>query len=339
MPDLIPTPVTSPGAALMRLANGYQRSMALHAAASLGIADRLRDGSMTADALAADLGLHPGALYRLLRALAAEGVFHEDDARAFSLTEMGQCLRSDAATPVGQWATSIGRPYSWQPWACLADSIRTGGTAFEMLHGTDSWTYRAAHPEEGAIFDAAMTALSRDVARAVVAAYDFAPFTCVVDVGGGHGALLGAILAANPHLRGIVFDQAHVVQHAHPVVAALGVEDRCLLASGSFFDEAPEGDLILLKSILHDWDDRRAGAILTTCRKSLAKGGRLLVLERIVAPPNQGPDAKFTDLMMMVGPGGLERTEAEFAALFAAAGFRLVRVLPTASRLSILEAV
>ena len=328
-----------PAAALMRLANGYQRSMALHVVAALGIADRLRDGPQSADALAADLGLHAGALYRLLRALAAEGVFHEDSARSFALTDMGQYLRSDAETPIGPWAAFLGRPYIWQAWTRLSHSIQTGETAFQALHGTDVWTYRAAHSEEGAAFDAAMTAVSRDVARAAVKAYDFAPFTCAVDVGGGHGALLGAILAANPHLRGIVFDQSHVIEHAGPVIAGLGVADRCKLSPGSFFDEVPPGDLMVMKSILHDWDDEHAIEILRACRRSLSAGGRLLVLERIVAPPNQAPDAKFSDIMMLVGAGGLERTEAEFETLFAAAGFRLLRVIPTESRLSILEAV
>ena len=327
-----------PFASVLRLANGYQVSQALHVAAALGIADLLAAGPQASGDLAQATATHPEALYRVLRALASVGVFHEDTRRRFSLTAMGECLRSDAANPVGQWAAFIGRPYIWQAWSHLMHSVRTGETAFPSVHGCGVWEYRAAHPEEGAIFDAAMTALSQGVVAGVVAAYDFAPFSRVVDVGGGQGALLGGILAANPALRGVVFDQPHVVARARPELERLGVADRCEIVGGSFFEAVPQGDLLLLKAILHDWDDASARAILESCRRAVAPAGRVLAIERVLAGPNEGIEAKFADLNMLVGAGGRERTEQEFAALFASAGLRLTRVLPTGTRLSIVEA-
>ena len=159
-----------------------------------------------------------------------------------------------------------------------------------------------------------------------------------MDVGGGQGALLGHILAANAALRGMVFDQPDVVARARPELERLGVADRCEVVGGSFFDAVPHGDLLLLKAILHDWDDGSAGAILQACRRAMTPAGRMLVVERVLAGPNEGPEAKFADLNMLVGPGGWERTAQEFAALFASAGFKLVRVLPTSTRMAIIEA-
>jgi hypothetical protein len=187
---------------MMGLINGYQISRALHVTATLGIADLLRNGPRRSDALADSVEADRDALYRLLRALAAIGVFHEDADRTFSLTELGACLRSDAPEPVGPWAAHIGRPYYWQVWSHLLHSVRTGECAYPHVHGVSSWEYRLEHPEDNAIFNAAMTGNTRGVAEAVVAAYDFSPFARIVDVGGGQGQLLGSVLAANTHLRG-----------------------------------------------------------------------------------------------------------------------------------------
>lgn len=222
----------SPFASVMRLVNGFQISQAVHVVAVLGIADLLAAGPRTIDDLADATDTDAEALYRLMRALAAAAVFHKDAARRFSLGPMGECLRSDAADPAGPWAAFIGRPYIWQAWSHLMHSVRTDETAFPSVHGESVWEYRAAHPEEGAIFDAAMTALSKDVAAGVVAVYDFAPFSRAVDVGGGQGALLGGILAANPALQGVVFDQPHVVARARSELDRLGVADRCDVVAG-----------------------------------------------------------------------------------------------------------
>ena len=330
----------NPSVELTRLVNGYQVSQAIHVVATLGVADLLRGGPRTSDDLAFATDVHPRALYRVLRALAAVGVFREGEGRFFSLTPMGEGLCSDAADPVGPWAAFIGRPYCWQAWSHLLHSVRTGENAFQHVHGANVWEYRMQHPEEGAIFDRAMTGLSRGVAGAVVSAYDFARFGCVVDVAGGQGALLVAILAAHPGMRGILFDQPHVVSRAGEVLRTAGVADRCEVVGGSFFEAVPGGgDAYLLKAILHDWDDAEAIAILEACRRAMKPEAKLLVLERIIASPNESPDAKFGDLNMLVAPGGQERTGDEFATLFATTGFRLTAVVPTGTRLSVIEGV
>jgi O-methyltransferase domain/Dimerisation domain len=320
-----------PTVAMRRLANGYQVTQAIHVAASLGIADLLRDGPQDSETLAAATASHAPSLHRVLRALASVGVLHEDDDGGFALTAIGACLRSDAPEPVGGWAVFVGRPYHWQAWGALLHGVRTGENAFRSVHGTDVWDYRAADAEESAIFDAAMTAIMLRANRHVLAAYDFGRFATVVDVGGGRGAFLGAVLEANPGMRGILFDQPHVVEGAV-------VGERCEVVPGSFFDAVPEGaDAYLLKAVLHDWEDEDAVRILRRCRTAIPDHGALLVVERDLGAANENADAKLSDLNMMIGPGGRERTGAEFAALFAAGGFALERTTPTAIALSVFE--
>jgi hypothetical protein len=328
-----------PVTALQQLVGGYQVSQALHVAATLGIADRLGDGPQSCEDLAA-ADAHAPTLYRLLRALAAVGVFREEPDRRFALTPLGEGLRTDAPKPVGPMAVHIGQPSYWQAWGHLLHSVRTGENAFRALHGMDVWAYRARHPEAGARFDAAMTAGSRRVAGAVVGAYDFGSRRCVVDIAGGQGALLAAILTRHPHLRGVLFDQPHVVAGAGPVLQAAGVAGRCEAVGGDFFTaELPPGDLYVLSRIIHDWEDEPATALLRNCRRGLAADGRLLLVERVLAPPNEGAAGKFSDLNMLVSPGGRERSRDEFAALLAAAGFRLEAVHPTAADVEVVEAV
>jgi hypothetical protein len=320
-----------PTVALRRLVNGYQVTQAIHVAAALGIADLLRDGPRDSDALARDTATHAPSLHRVLRALAAIGVLHEDDDGRFELTAIGECLRSDAPEPVGGWAAFVGRSYHFHAWAALLHGVRTGESPFRSVHGTDVWDYRASHPEEGAIFDAAMTDIMRRANVHLLAAYDFGRFATVVDVGGGRGAFLRAVLDANPAMRGILFDQPHVV-------AGAVVGERCEVVGGSFFEAVPDGaDAYLLKAILHDWEDDDALAILARCRAAIPGHGALLVVERDLGAPNEDADAKLADLNMLVGPGGRERTREEFAALFAAGGFELVDATPSAIGLTVFE--
>jgi hypothetical protein len=319
-----------PWLALWRLVTGYQVTQAIRVAAVLGIADLLADGPRTSNELAAAAGADPDALYRLLRALASVGVVREEEGRSFALTELGVCLRADAPDSLAGWAAFVGAPYHWQAWSGLEHSVRTGENAFRHVHGTDPWTFRAQHPELSAGFDRAMTDLSRRVAAAVMVAYDFGRFGTVVDVGGGNGAFLATILAKHPTVRGVLFDQPHVVSGAPPILEAAGVADRYEAVGGSFFDAVPEGgDAYLLKSILHDWEDEDCVRILRTCRRAMAEGAALLVVERELGPPNAKPDGKFSDLNMLVGPGGRERAPEEYAALFAATGFRFVAFTPS----------
>jgi hypothetical protein len=329
---------SSPSAALRRLVNGYQVSQAIHVAATLTVADLLRDGPRVSDDLAAATASHPDALYRLLRALASIGVFHEDAGRRFSLTALGECLCRDAPEPVAGWAVNVGRPYHRDAWGALLYSVRRGENAMRHVTGMDAWEYRVRHPEEGAIFDRAMTDLSRRAHRPVLEAYDFSRFSVVVDVGGGQGALLAAVLAASPALRGVLFDQPSVVAGARVVLERAGVEDRCTVVGGDFFAGVPEGaDAYLMRAVLNCWEDDEAVAVLRSCRRAIADDGALLVIERDLGEPNEQPAAKFSDLTMLVLPGGRERTLDEYGTLFQRAGFELVGVTPTASEMSIFE--
>jgi O-methyltransferase domain/Dimerisation domain len=332
---------TRPAAVLLReLIDGYQVTQAIHAAATLGIADLLVDGPKASDELAAAVDVHPRALYRLLRALATVGVFQEEDGHRFGLTPLAECLRSDAPDSLRGWASYIGRPHYWQAWAGLADSVRTGENAFRLVHGVRVWEYRAAHPAESAFFDRAMTDLSRRATRSVVDAYDFGRFGTVVDVGGGQGALLAGLLGEYPALRGVLFDQPHVVTAAERTIRQAGVLDRCAVVGGSFFESVPTGgDAYLLKGVLQDWDDDRSKIILCNCRRAVPATGSLLVIEQQMGPPNEGRAGKFSDLNMLVSPGGENRTLDEYRSLFAAADFALVGAAPTSTGLVVIEAV
>lgn len=321
------------------LADGYQVSQAIHVAATLGIADLLIDGPCTSDDLADSTGTHAPSLYRLLRALATVGVLHELDDRRFELTPLGRYLRSDVPESIAGWAAYIGLPSHWEAWGHLLHSVRTGENAFGHVHGVDVWTYRSSRPDVSAIFDGAMTSLTRRSNAAVLTAYDFSRFKVLCDVGGGNGALLSAVLAAHPNLRGVLFDQPHVVSGAHELLESAGVADRCRVIGGSFFDSVPAGcDGYVLSRVIHDWDDPDSIQILRTVRRASAADGSVLLVERVLASPNEGRDAKFSDLNMLVAPGGHERTPAEFADLLRRSGLELSRIVD-AGLYSVIEAV
>ncbi len=316
---------------LLRMVNGFQVSQALHAAVVLGVPDQLARGARMPGELAVACDADAVTLRRLLRALAGVGVLHEHDDGRVSLTELGQPLRSDVPGSLAGWVRLIGRPYYWDTWTTLPESVRKGENAFRLRHGTDVWAYRASHPEEGAIFDEAMTALTGQITQAVLAAYDFSRFATVVDVGGSRGILLRALLDRYPNMRGVLFDQPQVVE-------GLAGGERLEVASGSFFEEVPAGgDAYVLKMIIHDWEDDQAIAILRVVRAAMARRAAVLVIERRVGPPNAEPAGKFSDLNMLVMPGGRERTHDEYAALFNAAGLRLVGLTP-AGPMDVLEA-
>src|SRR5215470_3523246 len=270
-----------PSAELMRMINWYQVSQALHVAAALGVADQLKDGQKSCDVVARACGAHPRSLYRLLRALAAVGVFHEAANKEFSLTALGVCLTSDAPGSPRNYARWIGTPGQWQSWGNLLHSIKSGESGSEFTHGKDAWTYRMQHPEEQAVFNSAMTSNSRSEAQAVLEAYNFSRFDCIVDVGGGQGLLLKEILLACPAARGILFDQPQVIASAHQVPTSAELAQRYRLVAGSFFESVPEnGDAYLMKAILHDWDDSRSKEILRACRRAMPTKATLLVIER-----------------------------------------------------------
>lgn len=326
--------------ALWRMMNGYQVSQAIHLVATLGIADLLKDAPRSADNLAEATGTHAPTLYRILRALASVGVFTEETDGRFALTPLAEHLRTDVPGSLRSWTMLQGRAYIFTAWGHILHSVKTGEPAFPEVYGMTAWEYRAAHPEESVIFDAAMTGLSLAEAEAVVRSYDFSGISVLVDVGGGKGALLAAILAANPAPRGILFDQTHVVASAKDLLERAGVADRCEVVSGSFFEAVPGGaDAYLLKSIIHDWDDASAIEILSKCRAAMADTGRLLLVERGIRPRNEPDPAKFIDLMMLVMLGGQERTADEYEKLYTEAGFRLTNVIHTGLLLDIIEGV
>lgn len=322
---------------LYRLIDGYKITQAIHVAAVLGIADHIATGLCTSHDIAEAAGAHPAALYRLLRALAAIGVLREDEDRRFSLTPMGETLRSDAAQPLRPFATLTGQDYYWQTWGHLLHSVKTGENAFRAVHGVGSWMYRDQHPDQDAIFNLAMTANATLVDPAIVEAVDFDGFGRIADIGGGQGSLLIAILRACPHVRAVLFDRPSVVTSAGSVLAAAGLDARCELAPGDMFESVPaECDAYLLKFVLHDWNDDEVVALLRVCRGAMAPGARLFVIERVIGRPNSQLAAALSDLNMLVGPGGRERTVEEFAALFNAADLRLDHMVATRRDLSVI---
>jgi len=320
---------------LRAMVTGYRLSAALNVAADLGLSDLLVQGPRTAADLAGATGADPDTLHRLLHALATVGVYDEHPDGSFANSELGEGLRSDVPDSIRPLARTLNSPELWAAWGHLGHSVRTGENAFRAVHGVDAWTHRQSAPEENAIFNQTMTVQTSVIAPGVAEACDFAGLSTVVDVGGGQGILLEAVLTRHPHLSGIVFDQAHVVA-SHP--SSNDLQPRWSAVGGSFFDEVPAADAYLLKSILHDWPDRECVVILETCRRSLRPGGIVVVVETVLGRPGFETEAAFSDLNMLVMPGGRERTEQQYAALLDAAGLHLQRVVDTPSRMSVLEA-
>ena len=314
---------------LLTLIWGYRVSQAIHVVSLLGIPDLVAMTPKTPQELAAATGSDADTLRRVLRALAAYRVMQEDEGGRFGLTELGERLRSDAPGSLRDVAIGLFRPPMWDAWGRLPESVRTGQNTFQLVHGVDLWEFRAAHADERVAFDNAMVAHTRAAAQLILDAYDFGEFGTIVDVGGGRGALLQSIIAAYPGAAGVLFDQPHVV-------ADLDLGPRVRVVGGSFFDSVPgEGDLYLLKWILHDFEDAAALEILTTIRHACDKQAKLLIVEHDLA----APETTLSDLHMLVAPGGRERTQAEYAELLESAGFGLARAIPTTSPLTLLEAL
>jgi O-methyltransferase domain/Dimerisation domain len=331
-PDTALSDDKSPAVVLRQLSTGFWISQAIAVAADLGIADHLQHGAKTCAELAPAVGVHAGALYRLLRAIASVGVFAEDDQGRFTLTPLAALLLTGGP---GSWRAAAilnGQPWAWQPWGALAYSVKTGQPAFEHIFGMGFDAYLAQHREATDTFQAFMHVATAEEAMAVAPVYDFSGLTTVVDVGGGRGALLAAILKRNPHLRGILFEIPPVIADAPALLEAQGVADRCELVAGDFFQALPRGaDAYLLKWILVSWDDERCVTILQHCRQALGSRGKLLVIERIIPPGNEPFFGKLADLNLLVMYQGRHRSEGEYRTLFARAGFELSRIIPTHS--------
>ena len=322
----------APQANLMQLITGFMPARIVHLAAQLGLADQLADGPKDAMLLASNTATHPPSLYRLLRALASMGVVDEREPGRFALTPLGTQLRTGAPGSLRNSALLYGGERTWQCWGDLLHTIRTGETAMRHLYGEGSFEYLAAHPQGAAIFNEAMAEATGEVGRAVAAIYDFAKFGQIVDVGGGNGTLVAAILASAPLLRGIVFDLPAGVTEAPRQLADAGCADRCKVIEGNFFQSVPSGaDAYILKSIIHDWDDDRSMAILRNCRTAMSPTSRLLLVERVMPIQMQAEHSHrrvaMMDMHMLGLLGGRERTEAEYRTLLDASGFTLSRIL------------
>jgi hypothetical protein len=313
-------------------------SQAISVAARLGIADLLDGEARSCAALAQATNTHPGALYRLLRALASVGIFAEEGDGRFRLTPLAECLRTDSPVSVRDYAVLLGEEWCWRPWGHLLHSVESGAPAFEHVFGMPIFEYLAQSPGAAAVFDAAMSSRGNLEDEAVVAAHDFDRGT-IIDVGGGRGSLIAAILRQNLNVRGILFDLPHVQERAAELLRKADLPGRWELVAGDFFDRVPAGgDVYLMKKIIHDWDDDRACAILANCRAAMGAKGRLLLLEQVIEPGNAPSFGKLMDLQMLVHtPGGRERTEADYRTLLAAAGFDLVDITPTACPLSVIH--
>jgi SAM-dependent methyltransferase len=322
---------------LLRMGFGFAVAQALYVAAELGIADLLSEGSRSTEDLAHATHSDADALYRVLRFLASEGVFREEAPRRFAQTELSDALRADAPASPRDFIRMINEE-AYTAWGHLLHSVRTGKTAFEQVFGAPRFEWLAGHPEQAALFQRAMIALSQGSNVEVAEAYDFSACKRVVDVGGGHGQLLSVIVARNPHLSGVLHDLSAGVAAARKGVG--GPLPRCELVAGDFFESVPAGgDAYIMKKVIHDWDDTRAAKILDNCRRAMAPGGKVLVAETIVPNGNERHPIKVMDLNMLVVTGGLERTREQYESLLARAGLRLMRVIATRSPLSILEAV
>jgi hypothetical protein len=338
-----PAPDPPPAAELMQLATGYFTARAVYVAALLGIADLL-DGRVRAAAeLARETGTHAPSLYRLLRALAAAGLLEHTAEDRFALTAVGATLRAHAPDSTRAGVLMFHHPMFYRSWEELAYSVRTGRPALDRVFGMPVFEYLAGTPDAAAAYDGGMTGLNTVINAPVIEACDFARFDLIVDVAGGHGSFLAAILAAAPRARGVLVDLAHVTGIARAHLAARAVASRAEVVTGNIFESVPAGgDAYVLKWILHDWDDASSVAILRTVRAAIRPEGRVLIVDRVLperAESSAGMRAMMmADLLMMVHLTGRERTEREFRALLDASGFRLERIVPTGTQLSLVEA-
>jgi SAM-dependent methyltransferase len=337
-----PSPSPDPRSRLVRLLDGFLVTQLLRVAAELGVADVLAAGPRTGPEVAEAVGADPAALTRVLRGLASEEVLAEDDEGRFTLTRLGAALRDGVP---GSWRSVVllRGDLAYRAADGLLSAVRDGGSAFERVFGARFFDFLAADPPTEATFNAAMAGRSAREAADVVAAYDFGGLGTVVDVGGGSGVLLSAILRAAPGVEGVLVDRLAAVAAARDRFAADGLDGRVRCVSGDFFDAVPAGaDAYLLSRILHDWGDADAARILAACRRAAGKGARLLVVEALLPErARDAPEVIRMDLLMLVLVGAAERTAAQYRALLAGAGFSVTRIVPTPSPsgVSVIEAV
>lgn len=329
---LVPAPI-----ALLDSIDDFWSFHIVFALAELRVVDGLQQGPRQAEELARALSLDADALYRLLRAATVLGLVKEEAGRAFSLKALGRALCESPHASLRDFIIFMGR-YGTRFWRRLPDCVREGKNAIQLETGKEGFEFLLGDAEARECFNRAMTAVSNVNSEAIVAAYDFGGFSRIVDVGGGHGRLLAAVLGAQPGARGVLFDLPEVIEGAPSLLESLGVAARVDLAAGSFFESVPAGgDCYMAKTIIHDWQDEQALSILRNVRRAIRPDGKLLLFECVVTGPNRPHFAKLLDIEMIVHVGGRERTMEEYSALYAKAGFALTRVIPTAAPTSIIE--
>jgi ubiquinone/menaquinone biosynthesis C-methylase UbiE len=330
-----------PADQLMQFATGYMVSSALHGVTALNIPDLLKSGSKSIAELAATTGSNEDALYRVMRALASIGIFKENPARTFSLTPVSEALCAGAQNSMRDMALWLTDPFHFEVYAELGHSIRTGETVPEKIYGLSCFDYLAKDKEVGDRFNNAMTGFSAMVVAAALDEYDFSWLAgkTLVDIAGGHGKVITEILKKHPDVHGVLFDLEHVVAGAKTRIESQGLSARCAVVHGDFFKAVPEADAYVMKHIIHDWDDERASLILKNIQRAARPGARVVLFEAVLASGNEPHFAKWIDIEMLVLPGGRERTEQEYRKLFADAGFKVTKILPTKSALNVIEAV
>jgi O-methyltransferase domain/Dimerisation domain len=337
----MPVPQTSvpPHVQVIQMGTACWVSQLISTAASIGLADHLADGPRSAVELAGTTGSNPRALHRFMRTLASFGILTQGDGDKFSLTPLGEALKSDAPGSARSTILTMAGPWMWKAWGEFQYSLETGKTAMEKVFGMPIFDYLAQNPHEAAQFSEAMIGIHGAEPPAVAEAYDFSAFGSIVDVGGATGNMLAHILVRHPQPKGILFDRPHVVTAAPALLRARGVDRRVSIQQGDFFDTVPAGgDAYILSHIIHDWNEGQCLTILGNCRKAMKPGAKLLIVEFVLPEGNTPHFGKLADMVMLAIPGGEERTAAEYGTLLAAAGLNMTRVIPTASDVSIVEA-
>jgi O-methyltransferase/methyltransferase family protein len=331
---------TPPPLQMLQVISGFWVARSIYVLAKLGIADMIKDAPLTADQLAGATGSHGPSLFRLLRALAAVGIISQDEQNRFGATPLSDTLRSDVQGSLRAFAMSELGEEHYPAWGELLYSVQTGGIAFNKAFGEPVFDFFATHPENARVFNDAMSGMTAQANQALHAAYSFAGSKKIMDVGGGHGGLISSILQKNPQMKGVVFDAPQVIEGAEAKIAGSEIADRCQLVGGDFFQSVPSGaDTIVLKWIIHDWNDEQSVAILRNCHGALPDNGKLILVEAVVPEASEMHFSKFIDLNMLVMTGGRERTEKEFRRLYEDSGFKLTRIVPTESPFSVIEGV
>ncbi|HEM47553.1 MAG TPA: methyltransferase [Alphaproteobacteria bacterium] len=327
-------PGDAPRDMLMRFIAGKWIAKPVYAAAALGISDRLAAGPRTAAELAGACGVDGGMLARVLRALAVVGVYRAEPDGRYALAPMGELLREGRMRDI---ALMFNAPWNDEAWARLLDGLRSGETPFVLAHGEPLFRWLERHPDEEALLSRANAVKAAATHRVVADACDLSGIGTLVDVGGGDGSLLAAVLERRPALGGIIAERPTIAKRARRLIDERGLAGRCAVVECDFFEAVPAGDACLLSNILHDWDDDRCESILRSCAAALPPGGRIILVETVVPEGEGHPLAALLDLEMLVVTGGRERAAAEYRRLLEAGGFDRVVVTPTLETVSVIE--